>query len=396
MFAVGVAAMLATGTATAGEGPVPPETFGRLDHAIVIIMENRTDTEILGNPNAPFINNLAKTANRAANYFAVGHPSLTNYLELTGGSNFGFTMNAWPNWVNTGCIDNSGGKGCAEVVPPIAIPGNDNPLVATARNATQCNGRVKLVGPPVQRNCALRNYPTASFTPKSIADQLVAVNKSWATYQESLPTVDPDVAQVNYSDGTWSNLSPPEVFKIGPVPPLYAVKHNPFAYFNDVEAGLDPRLSLAQVKGFEGIDGLWANLQSGMPNFALIVSNQCNDMHGVGNSAPTCAGSVGANPFLIARGDAEVRRLVEGIEASPVWLVGRNVIVLLWDENDYSNVPNRVVMLAATNYAANGRISPVFYDHFSLLRTLEAGFRLPCLNHACDATSKVMTDMFGG
>jgi hypothetical protein len=35
------------------------------------------------------------------------------------------------------------------------------------------------------------------------------------------------------------------------------------------------------------------------------------------------------------------------------------------------------------------------YDHFSLLRTLEAGFDLPCLNHACDATSKVMNDMFG-
>jgi hypothetical protein len=30
-----------------------------------------------------------------------------------------------------------------------------------------------------------------------------------------------------------------------------------------------------------------------------------------------------------------------------------------------------------------------------LLRTLEAGFGLPCLNHACDATSKVMSDMFG-
>jgi len=36
------------------------------------------------------------------------------------------------------------------------------------------------------------------------------------------------------------------------------------------------------------------------------------------------------------------------------------------------------------------------YDHFSLLRTLEAGFGLPCLNHACDATTPVMDDMFGG
>lgn len=33
---------------------------------------------------------------------------------------------------------------------------------------------------------------------------------------------------------------------------------------------------------------------------------------------------------------------------------------------------------------------------YSLLRTREAGFGLPCLNHACDATSKVMNDLFGG
>lgn len=62
----------------------------------------------------------------------------------------------------------------------------------------------------------------------------------------------------------------------------------------------------------------------------------------------------------------------------------------------YSDAPNRVVMLVETNYAANGRVSNQPYDHFSLLRTLEAGFHLPCLNHACDSTSKVMNDMFGG
>jgi hypothetical protein len=32
----------------------------------------------------------------------------------------------------------------------------------------------------------------------------------------------------------------------------------------------------------------------------------------------------------------------------------------------------------------------------SLLQTLEAGFCLPCLNHACDPTSVVMNPMFGG
>ena len=54
------------------------------------------------------------------------------------------------------------------------------------------------------------------------------------------------------------------------------------------------------------------------------------------------------------------------------------------------------VMLVETNYAQNGRVDPTVYDHFSLLRTLQAGFGLPCLNHSCDPTSKVMNVMFGG
>jgi hypothetical protein len=53
-------------------------------------------------------------------------------------------------------------------------------------------------------------------------------------------------------------------------------------------------------------------------------------------------------------------------------------------------------MLVETSYAANGRKSSVAYDHFSLLRTLKDGFGLPCLNQACDATSLIMNDMFGG
>jgi hypothetical protein len=29
-----------------------------------------------------------------------------------------------------------------------------------------------------------------------------------------------------------------------------------------------------------------------------------------------------------------------------------------------------------------------------LLKSLEAGFGVPCLNHACDASSTLMTDLF--
>src|SRR5579862_1281380 len=102
---------------------------------------------------------------------------------------------------------------------------------------------------------------------------------------------------VDYSDGNFSNLT--NFNRIRPVlnPPLtsadivqlYAVKHNPFAYFQAVELGSNPALSLAQIAPFDGAGGLWGDLASGnVPNYSLIAPNQCNDQHGRGNGTAFC------------------------------------------------------------------------------------------------------------
>jgi len=404
------ATALTAGTAAAAAQPNPQSNFGRLDHVFLIMMENQTNTDILGNANAPFINQYAGQVNQANQYFAVGHPSAPNYLEIIGGSNFGLTGDYWPVWINDfGCQDNAPSSGCGHAFTPISVAGLDNPVVETATTPTDCNGQISLGGnPPVTKNCALRNYPAAQFSPRSIADQLVAKGKSWKSYQESLPTIVPGVFGINYSDGEFSNLSPASVFEVNGGPPtaatniqkLYAVKHNPFVYFEKIESGDDATLSLDQVVDFDGPNGLWADLTSDnrAPNFSFIVPNQCHDMHGFvsGGTAICSTGNQLETNLTIQQGDAEVAKLIYGIKASKVWQHGRNAIVLVWDENDYSNAANHVVFLVETNYAANGAVSSVPYDHFSLLRTLEAGFGLPCLNHACDATSLVMNDVFGG
>jgi hypothetical protein len=401
VLALALATGLLAGSAQAAERDAQHGTFGRLDHVFLIIMENQSDTDILGNPNAPFINAYAHVANQATDYFAVGHPSAPNYLELVGGSNFGLTNDYWPAWVTTGCVDNAPkSTGCVNALTPIAAAGLDNAVVATVSKSTDCNSEVRVTGTPVPNNCALRDYPATRFDAKSIADQLVEAHKSWKTYQESLPTVAPGVYGVNYSDGEFSNLSPASVFGPGPIQKLYAVKHNPFAYFANIERGERAELSLARVADFDGPAGLWADLQSreGVSNLVVIVPNQCHDMHGyVAGGTPVCSGSTPAeNALLMSEGDAEVAKLVNGIKHSEAWKRGRNVIVLVWDENDFSNAANRVLLLVETNYAPNGRTSDLPCDHFSLLRTLEAGFALPCLNHACDPTSKIMNRMFGG
>jgi hypothetical protein len=399
LVALVATAALATITADGAERGTPQGAFGRIDHVFLIMMENETNTDIIGNVNAPFINAYANVANQATQYFAVGHPSAPNYLEIVGGSNFGVPNDYWPNWSAGGCIDNApGSTGCNFSITPLAAPGFDNPVVQTATSSSQCNGQVTIVGVPTPHNCALYNYPSTIFTPKSIADQLVARRKSWKSYQESLPIVVPGVAGVNYSDGAFSNLSPSSDFGPGPIQKLYAVKHNPFVYFQNIEVGNNPNLSLANISDFDGVNGLWADLQSGnAPNLSLIVPNQCHDMHGLVSGGPPICSTANAteSALLMSEGDAEVKKIITGIKASTAWQTGRNAIVLVWDENDYSNSANQVVMLVETNYAKNGLVSNNPYDHYSLLRTLEAGFGLPCLNHACDPTSAVMNDMFG-
>jgi len=67
----------------------------------------------------------------------------------------------------------------------------------------------------------------------------------------------------------------------------------------------------------------------------------------------------------------------------------------VWDENDYSSLPNQVVTIVDTSYAPTGIQSNVRYNHFSLLKTLEAGFGLPYLNHAADKNVNLMSDLLG-
>jgi phosphatidylinositol-3-phosphatase len=57
----------------------------------VIVMENTEFGNVIGNSDAPFLNSLARRYAIAEAYHGIRHPSLPNYLALTGGSTFGIT-----------------------------------------------------------------------------------------------------------------------------------------------------------------------------------------------------------------------------------------------------------------------------------------------------------------
>ncbi len=65
----------------------------RFSKVVVIILENTEFEEIIGNPDAPFFNELAGRYGLATNYFGITHPSLPNYLATIGGDTFGVTNN---------------------------------------------------------------------------------------------------------------------------------------------------------------------------------------------------------------------------------------------------------------------------------------------------------------
>jgi hypothetical protein len=64
---------------------------GRPSHIAVVVMENQEYGDVIGSSSAPYINRLARTYALAAGSYAITHPSLPNYLALTGGSTFGIS-----------------------------------------------------------------------------------------------------------------------------------------------------------------------------------------------------------------------------------------------------------------------------------------------------------------
>lgn len=243
------AGMAAGAAAQETEGP---KGIPRMDHLFVILMENHGYQQIVNNPNEPYLNSLItnKKVNLATNYFAIGHPSLTNYLEIVGGSNFGIRSDndlAWhsntctPNIVS-GAVnaDNAGGN----VPGTITLDtGNICPISGTGTDApTEAVDNWNEVTPGVFGFLAnidgLKSVAARQVEGISIGDQLVRAGLSWKSYQENLPLGGAD--GVNYSNGTVSNVdfdnNNPAVAGIqkSGVVKAYAAKHNPVVRQNSV------------------------------------------------------------------------------------------------------------------------------------------------------------------
>ncbi|MBU1424634.1 MAG: alkaline phosphatase family protein [Gammaproteobacteria bacterium] len=83
--------LLLTATQSVAGGELP-----RPDHVVIVIEENKSFSQIIGNKNAPYINQLARRGALFTQSYGVTHPSQPNYLALFAGSTLGVTSNICP------------------------------------------------------------------------------------------------------------------------------------------------------------------------------------------------------------------------------------------------------------------------------------------------------------
>jgi hypothetical protein len=77
-------------------------------HVVIVVEENRSYSNIIGNASAPYINALAANGASMTQSFAEVHPSEPNYLALFAGSTLGVAENTCP--VNAGATPNLGAQ----------------------------------------------------------------------------------------------------------------------------------------------------------------------------------------------------------------------------------------------------------------------------------------------
>ena len=75
-----IAASLAIPAAASATAPLP-----RPDHVVIIVEENKAFGQIIGSPQAPYLNSLARSGALFTQSYAITHPSQPNYFALFAG-----------------------------------------------------------------------------------------------------------------------------------------------------------------------------------------------------------------------------------------------------------------------------------------------------------------------
>jgi arylsulfatase A-like enzyme len=239
------------------------------DHVVVVVFENHAYGQVIGSSSAPYLNSLAAGGANLTQSFAETHPSQPNYFALFSGSTQGIT-------------DDS---------------------------------------------CYTPGFSKAD----NLAAELIAANKTWGSYNESLPSQ----GSTTCSSGD------------------YARKHNPWFGFSNVPT--------SAAYTFTQFPGDYTKL----PQVSFVIPNLCSDMH-------DCS---------VATGDTWLKN---HLSAYATWAKTNNSLLAVTFDEDNSLSGNRIPTVFYGQPVAPGSTSSSTYNHYDTLRTLEDMYGL---GHAGNAAS---------
>ena len=254
--------------------PASAQTLPLPAHVVVVLEENHAYSQIIGSPEAPYINSLAAEGASFTKSYAITHPSQPNYLALFSGSTQGVTSDSCPH----------------------------------------------------------------TFSAPNLGSELIAAGKTFTGYSEGLPSAGSEVC----TSGE------------------YARKHVPWTDFSNVPA--------IDNQPFSSFPTNFADL----PTISWVIPDLLDDMH----------------DGTIQQADSWLESNLAGYLA---WAQTNNsLLIVTWDEDDDTNV-NQIPTIFVGPMVKPGNYSEKI-NHYNVLRTLEAIYRLPYAGHS--ASVKTITDVW--
>ncbi|MFJ9850443.1 alkaline phosphatase family protein [Streptomyces sp. NPDC101150] len=227
------------------------------DHVVVVVMENHAYSQVIGSSSAPYLNNTLKAGGaNLTQSFGLTHPSEPNYYQLFSGSNQGRTDDS--------CV------------------------------------------------------PVGSLNAPNLGSELIAAGKTWASYNEDLPSQGSTVC----SSGK------------------YAQKHNPWFGFSNVPTSTAKTMTQFPTD------------YTTLPKVSFVVPNLCNDMH-------DCS---------VSTGDSWIQ---SKLGAYATWAQTHNSILVVTFDEDNKQSGNRIPTVLYGAHVSPGSSSGTTYNHYNTLRTLE-------------------------
>jgi hypothetical protein len=129
----------ASGPRPSGPPPLPSNSVPQFGHVVMVVEENHSYSEVIGNSALPYLNSLASQYGLATQYFANTHPSIGNYFMLTTGqlvtNDDGFTGTVGvDNIVRDLIAAGKTWKSYAESLPSTGYTGDDSYPYAKRHN----------------------------------------------------------------------------------------------------------------------------------------------------------------------------------------------------------------------------------------------------------------------